>query len=65
MGPPFHLVGFVQVHADFLARGGGGRRFEGPGAFRGADLGGEGALFFGNLLVRNFPWGIGDGIGWD
>lgn len=41
VGPPFHLVGLVEVDAEFLTRGGG---FEGPGAVVDEDGMGEGAL---------------------
>lgn len=41
-GPPFHLVGFVQVDADFFTAG--GDRFERPGTFVHEDGMGEGAL---------------------
>jgi len=54
-GPPLHFVGFVEVEGYFFC--GGGRGFEGPGAFGGVDFVGEGALSEGMLVGLELGWG--------
>jgi len=50
-----HFVGFVEVEGYFFC--GGGRGFEGPGAFGGVDFVGEGALSEGMLVGLELGWG--------